>query len=217
MTPTDRVAHPPRLATWLVDLFASAREADVILGDLHEEFTAVFARDGRTQARRWYWRQSMRTIAHLAVGPFRGKPWPTFGIGVAGLALTWPLFWATSFASRAIVVRYPVYDYVSAQLFWEINSLLPSFIAGWVIARVARNRPMTAALSIVLAMAVLMAVVDPIVVSVLDPRPERTVGSFALRAVSGLLTFGLPVIGGAVIGRKLTWRSHPEPVRFSVS
>ena len=214
MTPPDRVAHPPRLAVWLVDLFASAHEADVVLGDLSEEFTAIVARQGGRQARRWYWRQCRRTIVHLAVGSFRGKPWRTFGIGVAGLALTWPLRLATRFASEAITARYPVYDYVSVPLFLGINDLVPLFAAGWVMARVVRNRPMTAALSMVLARTVLMAVVDPIVVSILD---ERTVVRFALRAVVGLLTFGLPVMGGAAIGRKLTWRGHPEPVRFSLN
>src|SRR5215813_3365658 len=50
--------HPPRLATWLVDLFASAEQAESILGDLAEEFSDIASTSGVLSARRWYWRES---------------------------------------------------------------------------------------------------------------------------------------------------------------
>jgi hypothetical protein len=58
--------RPPRLAAWLVELFTSVEQAECILGDLAEEFSDLASRSGAVHARRWYWRQSLKTITPIA-------------------------------------------------------------------------------------------------------------------------------------------------------
>jgi hypothetical protein len=82
-------ARPPRLAAWVVDLFASASQAQAILGDLAEEFADMSSQSGVLSARRWYWRQSLETIAHLAGAALRVAPWSLVGIVVLGFLLRW--------------------------------------------------------------------------------------------------------------------------------
>lgn len=57
--------QPPRIAAWLVDLFTPVKQAESIPGDLLEEFLDLTSKLGVARARRWYWRQSLKTIAHL--------------------------------------------------------------------------------------------------------------------------------------------------------
>jgi hypothetical protein len=78
---------PPRLAAWLVYLFASVEDAESILGDLHEEFLDVASKSGIVPARRWHWRQSVKTIAHLARSSFRTAPWSLAGVVLLALLL----------------------------------------------------------------------------------------------------------------------------------
>jgi hypothetical protein len=54
--------RPPPLAAWLVDLFIPGKHAESIPGDLLEEFSEIASRSALTYARRWYWRQSIKTI-----------------------------------------------------------------------------------------------------------------------------------------------------------
>ena len=76
-------SKPPRAAVWLVELFAPIESAEGVLGDLEEEFAGRLTRSGDRPARRWYWRQALRTTVHLvwgAVRASRGRPprwcWP---------------------------------------------------------------------------------------------------------------------------------------------
>jgi hypothetical protein len=85
MMPRD--VHPPRLASWLVDLFTPVGEADAIRGDLLEEFSDLVSKSGFAYARRWYWRQSVRTILHLIRSGFRVAPWSIAGVVVGGMLL----------------------------------------------------------------------------------------------------------------------------------
>lgn len=87
MTQTAPRPRPPRLATWLVELFASADQAESILGDLHEEFSDIASKSGVVTARRWYWRQSAKAIFHLAGAAFRVAPWSLAGVVLFGFLL----------------------------------------------------------------------------------------------------------------------------------
>ncbi|SRR6266446_6783115 len=82
-----RFAHPPRIAVWLVDLFIPIEQAESIPGDMLEEFTALASRSGVAAARHWYWRQSVKTIAHLIGSEFRVAPLSIFGIVLGGYLL----------------------------------------------------------------------------------------------------------------------------------
>jgi hypothetical protein len=68
MTSQADFLQPPRPAVWLVNLFTSAEEAESILGDLLEEYFHLVSKSGVAFARNWYWRQTVKTIAHLVGG-----------------------------------------------------------------------------------------------------------------------------------------------------
>lgn len=61
MTSQAHFVRPPRTATWLVNLFTPADAGESILGDLFEEFSHIASNSGVAVARRWYWRQSVKT------------------------------------------------------------------------------------------------------------------------------------------------------------
>jgi putative ABC transport system permease protein len=71
--PNDRRrdVHAPRLARWLLSLAAAARNSEFALGDLEEEFQELTDTPaGLRAARRWYWQQVWRCLAHPS-GPDR--------------------------------------------------------------------------------------------------------------------------------------------------
>jgi hypothetical protein len=221
MSSTSSPAGPPRIAAWSVELFASPHEADGILGDLAEDFQAVVAIDGKAEARRRYRRQAIQTIRDLALSPwqrhttsgvgFRASSIAiSLGIGIGGLALTWPVAWAIDFVARALVLNYPVYQYIAASLFWMAFSLLGPLTSGLVVALAARAvglRSMSVALPIIVVVALLL-VFDRVIALSLYGQPEAkwaqiTVLSTLLRVGYALLTFGVPLLVGAAIGRTL--------------
>src|SRR5881394_208843 len=81
--------RPPRVAIWLVDLFTPDEDAEAIQGDLLEEYSELALKSGVASARRWYWRQSVKTIAHLMGTGFRVAPWSVAGAVVGGFLLLW--------------------------------------------------------------------------------------------------------------------------------
>jgi len=79
--------QPPRVAVWLLDLFTPYEQTESIPGDLLEEFSDVASKSGVANARRWYLRQSVRTILHLVRSGFRVAPWSIAGAVVGGVLL----------------------------------------------------------------------------------------------------------------------------------
>ena len=71
--------RPPRIAVWLVDLFTPNKQSESIPGDLLEEFSEHASKSGVASARRWYWRQSVKTVARLIATGFLVAPWLTAG------------------------------------------------------------------------------------------------------------------------------------------
>ena len=57
--------RPPRLAAWLLRRLAGREEAPWVAGDALEEFEKLARTLGRRRARRWYWGQTMRSVAPL--------------------------------------------------------------------------------------------------------------------------------------------------------
>ena len=53
---------PPRLAMWLASLRIDRAEREFALGDLEEDFLRLRAEQGGRAARRWYWRQALRSV-----------------------------------------------------------------------------------------------------------------------------------------------------------
>ena len=87
MTSQSHFVQPPRFAVWLLSLFAPDEDAESILGDLFEEFSLLASKSGVPFARRWYWRQTLKTVLQLAGLGFRTAPWLTTAAIVAGFML----------------------------------------------------------------------------------------------------------------------------------
>ena len=198
MTVDPSAVRIPRILSSLVALFASRDEVEAILGDLEEEFTAITDREGHRAANRWYWRQAVRTIGHLAIEPFRAAPWHMLAFGVLGLVGSVPLNWAAGRTAAVLATRYPVYYYVPAPTFWTLIYLPPMFILGCIAARLSRSRPLSGPLAILLATTMLFFVVDPIALFVVDGG--RTISYLIVRGLRGVALFALPMLVGGVVG-----------------
>jgi hypothetical protein len=140
--------QPPRLALSMVHLFAPHDQAEAIPGDLLEEFLGIAA---ASDARRWYWRQTVKTVAHLFADGFR-SPHMLFVVLVAGL-LGVGAIWLTQETAIAILYRYPVYLHIHPYLFWLIYAIvierfLVPLLAGFLAATMERRRKMVAVITL---------------------------------------------------------------------
>jgi hypothetical protein len=144
---------PPRIAVWLLDLFVPGDKAPPILGDLLEEFSTIVSRRGAGAARKWYWRQSAKTVPHLLIGQFRSAPWRILATVIAGVLLQW----VTDALLLSGILYYPVHWPEPLRLLWmaagDKTSPLPFVAAisvGWIVAYISRRHEMavTTALSL---------------------------------------------------------------------
>lgn len=153
--------HPPLLAAWLIELF-DAGQAEAITGDLLEEFLGLAAKSGVAYARRWYWRQSIKTVVDLIGAGFRTAPWLIAGTVIGGYLLL-ALALGYSLPERLIVAvldlrRHRVIPYYSqhemdAHVFWLntgtlIGNLLISLFVGCIVAVVAKTRELVATVTL---------------------------------------------------------------------
>jgi hypothetical protein len=152
--------QPPRLAAWLVDLFIPGEHAESIPGDLLEEFSEIAPRSGLTYARRWYWRQSIKTIGQLVRAGFRAAPWLIISATVGGFllfgfgySLPEKLIDAVLEFRRHSVIPYYTQREMNAHMFWYATvvmtgRLLFALIVGCIVAIVAKAREMVATLTL---------------------------------------------------------------------
>jgi hypothetical protein len=147
--------RPPRLALWLVNLFAPAEEAESILGDLVEEYSQLASQSGAAVARRWYRRQAVNTIAYLSGNAFRAAPWSIAGVVFGGFLLQ-------SFGNElpekviaAVADRHLAYcrTHFNAYMFWMTDGILigrvmVSMWVGCMVALVAKGREMVATITL---------------------------------------------------------------------
>jgi len=167
MTQSDSV-HPPRFAEWLVSLFTLPNNAESIPGDLLEEFSQLATESGSAVAGRWYWRQVLKTVVHLAGAAFRSAPWSTTAAVVGGFLLRRLLAPVPELAIYAALRRYQIFDsHFGVYLFFastgiDIGHILVFLLVGCAVAMVARGREMAATTTLALifgAMVVLSSVV----------------------------------------------------------
>ncbi len=111
MTSQSDFVQPPRIAVWLVNLFTTGEEAESILGDLLEEFSYLASKSGLAFARSWYWRQAVKTIAHLAGTGFRVAPWSTAAAVGGGFLLRRFVSGLPERAIFAVLRRYQVFEH----------------------------------------------------------------------------------------------------------
>lgn len=162
MSPAEFV-QPPRLAVWLVNLFASAEEAESILGDLLEEFSGLASKSGTAFARSWYWRQTVPTIAHLAGAGFRAAPWSTVVAVVGGFLLSRFVSGLPERAIFAVLERYQVFEHhFNAYVFFAtdgiaIGHVITALFVGCIVALAAKGREMVATMTLVLVFCAMMS------------------------------------------------------------
>lgn len=152
--PRASLVRPPFLAAWLIDLLTPYEQAETIPGDLLEEFSDLVSKSGVAIARRWYWRQSMKTIGHLIAAGFRSAPWSVVATVLGGYLL---LAFSASWPEDAIVgvIHFrrhhvtPYYPNLQAYVFWLnisifLGRLLLSLFVGCMVATAAKGREMVA-------------------------------------------------------------------------
>ncbi len=193
--------QPPRLAVWLVSLFAPAEQSESITGDLVEEFSELASRSGVALARRWFWREAVKTIADLAASGFRTAPWLMAAAVIGGFFL---IGFASRFSAHAIrtfLDAHRAYEsHPEAYLFWMKFPMLTGRVIlctliGALVALVAKGRELTAAGTLALVEIVLFASAVFVVIAsgqswvqwFLDMLPWNCASAFAT------------VIGGAVV------------------
>jgi hypothetical protein len=168
MTSQSQFVQPPRFAVWLLTLFALDDEAESILGDLLEEFSLLASKLGVPFARRWYWRQTLKTVLQLAVLGFRTAPWLTTAAVAGGfflrkLVAPWvepPIF--------AVLEKYHVYEHhFSMYMFFastgiDIGHFITFLFVGFIVAIVARGREMVATTTLGLIFGAMIVVALPV-------------------------------------------------------
>lgn len=157
--------RPPRIAVWLVGLFIPNEQEHSVSGDLAEEFSDLASKSGVALARRWYWRQSLRTIAHLIGYGFRVAPWQIAGAVVGGFLLYWlgavrmqhAIVAIFDFRRQPHVHPYYTWPQAQARLFWVkygvlAGHLVLSMFIGCIVAMVAKAREMVATITLSLVL-----------------------------------------------------------------
>ena len=209
MTSQAYFPQPPRIATWLVNLFAPAEEASSILGDLVEEYSRLASKSGVGVARNWYWRQALKSIVHLAGSGFRAAPWSSTASVVGGFLLLRFVSGLPEWAIFAVLQRYRVYDHhFSTYVFFAtdgiaIGHVIASMFVGCIVALAAKGREMFATLMLSLVLGVLGGVA--ILVAVSWGRPL-----FPWMVPWYFADWFAIVIGGAIVR---TRRSAATPLR----
>jgi hypothetical protein len=214
MMPGD--VHPPRLASWLVDLFTPVEQAETILGDLLEEFSGLLSESGIDLARRWYWRQSLKTIVHLIFNSFRVARWSVTGILIGAYLSGWGAYWCTEQAVGAILRMYHVYAHIDAYSFWLIYAvlverLIEPLLMGSFAAAIAKGREVAVAVTLSL----LIGTVSGAGLAVFTERfwsisKLLTFRTFQLAVPLLITTFVSPImilIGGAIV-RRIRWTRY---------
>ena len=165
MTSRPNLNSPPRSAEWLVSLFANTE--DEILGDLSEEFSLLASQSGNAFARKWYWRQTLKSLPHLVFSVFHESPWLTTVAVAAGFLLRRLVARLPEFATFALVDKFHIFEHhfsvykFLASTAIDIEHALTFLLVGCVVGLLAKKREMAAAIALAMifgAMAVLGSV-----------------------------------------------------------
>jgi hypothetical protein len=157
--------QPPRIAVWLVGLFTPDQEAESIPGDLLEEFSNLASTSGVPFARRWYWRQSVKTVVHLFGTGFRVAPWTTAAAVAGGYLLANFVHGLPDKVLLAVTNRYLGYwsNHLKAYMFWASDgmwaaNLILSMFVGCMVALAAKGREMVATMTLAIVFSTMVGV-----------------------------------------------------------
>jgi hypothetical protein len=201
--------QPPRIAGWLLMLFTPPAITESIVGDLLEEFSGLVIKSGLAFARRWYWRQTLRTIAHAGGSAVSSAPWLIFISILGGL---WLIGFATRSSAHAMQVfldaRRLYESHPSAYLFWlkfplEIGRVILCGLVGVVVALASKRMEMITVIAISL---VQIALFLTAVVAVIARGEAWSQWFIAMLPWNGLCS--IATVAGGVIVR--TWRHRTE-------
>jgi hypothetical protein len=179
--------QPPRIAVWLIGLFTSDKEAEAVPGDLLEEFSHLAAESGSVIARRWYWRQTAKTITHLAGAAFRSAPWLMAAVIVGGFWLHGFLHGLPDKVLSVVTDRYLAYWSSHLQVYkWvlsgmAITHLLLSMFVGCMVALATKGREMVATMTLALVFCAMVGA------ALVVESMGRNGGAYAYRDVSWML------------------------------
>ena len=152
MKSQSNLNSPPQGAEWLVSLFANSE--DEILGDLSEEFSLLASQSGNAFARRWYWRQTLKSLPHLVFSAFRESPWLTTVAVAAGFLLRRLVARLSELATFAFVEKFDLFQHhfsvyrFLASTAIDIEHALTFLFVGCVVGVLAKKREMAAAIAL---------------------------------------------------------------------
>jgi hypothetical protein len=152
MMSQSNLDSPPRGAEWLISLFANTEDA--INGDLSEEFSLLASQSGNVFARRWYWRQTLKSLPHLVSSAFRASPWLITAAVALGFLLRRLIGRLPEFATFALVDKFDIYEHhfsvyrFLASTCLDIEHALTFLLVGCVVGLLARRREMAAAIAL---------------------------------------------------------------------
>jgi hypothetical protein len=211
--------QPPRIAVWFVDLLIPNERAESIPGELLEEFSGLASKSGLASARRWYWRQSAKTIVGLLGTGFREAPWLMVGTVLGGFLL---FEFSTSNLQRAIVAVIlfrshhvtPYYDSneVATHFFWLrigvlIGSLLEALIIGCIVAVATKCREMVSTIALSFISVVMGAALFWMSAAMHNPVDPALFPAIMVQQLSGSCMI---VIGGVIV-REIRSARSPRP------
>lgn len=202
---------PPRFAAWLVDVFAPAEHAEAILGDLHEEFSDIVGKSKTVLARRWYWRQSVTTVFHLARAGLRAAPWALAGVAILGVLLRWL---STALLTRGLIAiaraqqHYDLYIRLLTSGMPLIRAVQMALI-GCIVAAIAKGREIVATMLLITVSVMVFGFVLPLWMRNLSLQMSIP-WIFQLRNFEDSMAILLGGIGIREI-RSASLRRHPTP------
>jgi len=208
---THRV-QPPRIAVWLLNLFALGEESESMLGDLLEEFSLLASKSGVGFARRWYWRQTIRTVPQLARVGVRTAPWLTCAAIVGGFCLRRLVAPLVEPAIFAVLERYQLFfeHHFGTLLFLtstgiDIGHIITFLFIGFFVAFAARRNEMVATIALALYWAALSVVGSIVGVA-------RTGNDALLWRLTWYFadSFAIVIAGAIVRTHRLAARSRPS-------
>jgi hypothetical protein len=129
-----------------------------------EEFSHLASKSGVAFARRWYWRQTVKTIAHLFGAGFRVAPWSITAAVVGGFLLRRFVSGLPGRAIFAVLHTYRVFDhYFNTYVFFAtdgiaIGHVIASLFVGCIVALVAKRREMIATMTLGLVLGAMTGV-----------------------------------------------------------
>lgn len=202
--------QPPRLAVWLLELFAAGDQAQPVLGDLLEEFSELASQRGSATARRWIWRQCVKSIPRLIGIQLRQAPWTNSAAVFAGLLLLWlanmPLIrqipmpyglnWPepVRLTTLALIPVLPLADL-----------LIPPMLIGWLFARLSGHSGMAVAVLLALAIVTLRTIALLLYGHVAEPPAVWSL--FWLADPVGAVVSPVAILLGGVMGRRKATRA----------